>query len=78
MKLKERKQPVNNRAKLDGLLIRNTTKIIRDNLLTNSKAILDDLRQAEHIFGGTAVDLLKGKTVYKPVNTHASIERVTA
>ncbi len=51
-------------------------EIIRDNLLTNSKATLDDLRRAEHIFGGTAVDLLKGKTVYKPVNTHASIERV--
>jgi hypothetical protein len=51
-------------------------EIIRDNLLTNSKATLDDLRRAEHIFGGTAVDLLKGKTVYKPINTHASIERV--
>jgi len=51
-------------------------KIIRDNLLTNSKATLDDLRRAEHIYGGTAVDLLKGKTVYKPVNTSASIKRI--
>jgi hypothetical protein len=51
-------------------------EIIRDNLLTNSKATLDDLRRAEHIFGGTAVDLLKGKTVYKPINTNASIERI--
>jgi hypothetical protein len=50
-------------------------EIIRDNLLTNSKATLDDLRRAEHVFGGTAVDLLKGKTACKPVNTHASIER---
>jgi hypothetical protein len=51
-------------------------EIIRDNLLKNSKATLDDLRRAEHIFGGTAVDLLKGKTVYKPINTNASIERI--
>jgi len=51
-------------------------KIIRDNLLTNSKATLDDLRRAEHIYGATAVDLLKGKTVYKPVNTSASIKRI--
>jgi hypothetical protein len=32
--------------------------------------------RAEHIFGGTAVNLLKGKTVYKAVNTNTSIERV--
>ena len=51
-------------------------EIIRDNLLKNSKATLDDLRRAEHIFGGTAVNLLKGKTVYKAVNTNTSIERV--
>ena len=51
-------------------------EIIRDNLLTNSKATLDDLRRAEYVYGGTAVDLLKGKTVYKPVNTSASIERI--
>ena len=49
-------------------------EIIRDNLLKNSKATLDDLRRAEHIFGGTAVNLLKGKTVYKAVNTNTSIE----
>ena len=30
----------------------------------------------QHIFGGTAVNLLKGKTVYKAVNTNTSIERV--
>lgn len=41
-------------------------QIIRDNLLKNSKATLDDLRRAEHSFGGTAVDLLKGKTVTHP------------
>jgi len=51
-------------------------EIIRDNLLPHSKATIDDLRRAEHIYGGTAVDLLKGKTVYKPVNTSASIERI--
>ena len=51
-------------------------EIIRDNLLINSKATLDDLRRAEHIYGGPAVDLLKGKTVYKPVNTSASIARI--
>jgi hypothetical protein len=49
-------------------------EIIGDNLLTNSKATLDDLRRAEHIFGGTTLGLLKGKTACKPVNTHASIE----
>jgi len=47
-------------------------EVIRDNLLTNSKATLDDLRRAEYVYGGTAVDLLKGKTNYKPVNTSAS------
>ena len=51
-------------------------EIIRDNLLKNSKATLDDLVRAKHIFGGTAVNLLKGKDVYRPVNTSTSIERV--
>ena len=50
-------------------------EIIRDNLLKNSKATLHDLHRAEHIFGGPAVNLLKEKTVYKPVNTK-SIEQV--
>ena len=51
-------------------------EIIRDNLLTNSKATLDDLHRADHIFGGPAVNLLKGKSVYKPVNTNSAIEWV--
>ena len=55
-------------------------EIIRDNLLKNSKATLDDLVRAKHIFGGTAVNPLKGKDVYedvyRPVNTSTSIERV--
>ena len=50
--------------------------IVRDNLLKNSKATLDDLRRAEHIIGGPAVNLLKAKTVYKPVNTNTPTERV--
>ena len=33
------------------------------------------IHRAEHIFGGPAVNLLKEKTVYKPVNTK-SIEQV--
>ena len=51
-------------------------EIIRDNKLKNSKATLDDLRRAEHIYGGPAVNLLKGKTVYKPVNTNSPFTRV--
>ena len=51
-------------------------EIIRDNLIHNSKATLDDLRRAEYIYGGPAVNLLKGKTFYTPVNTGRPIERV--
>jgi hypothetical protein len=51
-------------------------KIIRDNRMRNSKVTLNDLRIAEYIYGGPAVNLLKGKTVYSPVNTSRPIERV--
>ena len=51
-------------------------EIIRDNRMKNSKVTLDDLRRAEYIFGGPAVNLLKGKTFYSPVNTGRPIECV--
>jgi hypothetical protein len=51
-------------------------EIIRDNLLKNSKATLDDLRRANYLFGGPAVNLLKGKSVYTPLNNNEPIERV--
>ena len=44
--------------------------------MKNSKVTLDDLRRAEYIFGGPAVNLLKGKTFYSPVNTSRPIERI--
>ena len=52
-------------------------EIVRDNLLKNSKATLDDLKRAQHIFGGPAANLLKGKSVYSTVNTNQPIERVS-
>ena len=51
-------------------------EIIRDNLIHNSRATLDDLRRAEYIFGGPAVNLLKGKTFYTPADTSRPIARV--
>ena len=51
-------------------------EIIRDNKLKNSKCTLDDLQRAKHIYGGTAVDILKGKSVYKPINNSSNIERI--
>ena len=51
-------------------------EIVRDNLIRNSKATLDDIQRAKHIFGGTAVNLLKGKSTYRPVKLHEPIERV--
>ena len=51
-------------------------EIIRDNRIKNSKVTLDDLRRAEYIFGGPAVNLLKGKTFYTPVNPNRPVERI--
>ena len=50
---------------------------VRDNLIKNSKATLDDLRRAQYLFGGPTVELLKGKTLYTPINTNRPIERVS-
>jgi len=49
---------------------------ISKNLFKNSRCNIDDLRRAEHIHGGTAVEILKGKTVYKPVNNTANITKI--
>ena len=51
-------------------------EILRDNLIINSKATLDDIQRANHIMGGTAVEILKGKSTYKPTNIRAPIARV--
>ena len=51
-------------------------EIIRDNLITNSAVTTDDLQRATHIFGGSATELLKGKSVYTPVNTKSTIAKI--
>jgi len=50
---------------------------VRDNLIKNSKATLDDLRRGQYLFGGPAVELLKGKTFYTPINPNKPMERVS-
>ena len=50
---------------------------VRDKLIKNSKATLDDLRRKQYLFGGPAVELLKGKIFYTPINTNRPIERVS-
>ena len=44
--------------------------------MTNSKATLDDIQRADHILGGTAVEILKGKSTYSPANVTVPIKRV--
>jgi hypothetical protein len=51
-------------------------EIIEGNMLKNSRCTLDDINNAKHIYGGSAVELLKGKDVYRPVNTASQVERV--
>jgi len=51
-------------------------EIICDNRMINSKVTLDDLCRAVYIFGGPAVNLLKGETFYSPVNTSRPIEHI--
>ena len=51
-------------------------EIVRDNKINNSKCTIDDIQRAKHIYGGMAVELIKGKSTYKAINTSANIQRI--